>query len=219
MHGQDSEQNYLRAAGEPPVPSGGALDCADAGLCDGTVGIRRFRPEDRRALFESVRESVEEICAWMVWCRPDYSEKDSAEFIAGCAGDWKEGARYSFVIFDQHDGTLLGSVGLSGIHKTHRVAGLGYWVRTGRTGKGIASAAVRLAARFAFEQLGLQRVELVVPTENQASLRVAEKAGARLEGVMKDRIMLRGKSQNAAMYALVRRNVENPEIKGAFGGQ
>jgi RimJ/RimL family protein N-acetyltransferase len=64
------------------------------------------------------------------------------------------------------------------------VAHVGYWVRTGQTGQGIATAAVRLIARFGFEDLGLQRLELLVAVENLASRRVAEKAGARFEGIL-----------------------------------
>ena len=46
----------------------------------------------------------------------------------------------------------------------------------------MAAAAVRTAARFAFEVLGLQRVELFHAVDNPASCRVATKAGFALEG-------------------------------------
>lgn len=60
---------------------------------------------------------------------------------------------------------------------------MGYWVRTSQTRRGIATAAVRLIARFGFEDLGLRRLELLIATDNFASRRVAEKVGARLEGI------------------------------------
>jgi RimJ/RimL family protein N-acetyltransferase len=63
-------------------------------------------------------------------------------------------------------------------------ANVGYWVRTSRTGQGIATAAVRLVARFGFEDLGLRRLELLIAVHNVASRRVAEKVGATLEGVL-----------------------------------
>src|SRR5947209_8181397 len=103
---------------------------ADAELCDGSVGISPFRESDTAALFDAVRESVNELCAWMVWCRPDYSLADSARFISGCDADWRNGRRYSFVIFDPSDGSFLGSVGLSAFCPTHKYANVGYWVRT-----------------------------------------------------------------------------------------
>ena len=177
---------------------------AEAELCDGSVGISPFRASDTAALFEAVRESVNEICAWMVWCRPDYSLADSESFISSCAADWREGRRYSFVIFDPSDGSFLGSVGLSAICPAHKFANVGYWVRTGMTRRGVASAALRLAARFAFERRDLRRLEIVMPADNRASVRVAEKAGAKYEGVMRDRLLLGGKAHDALLYSLVR---------------
>jgi RimJ/RimL family protein N-acetyltransferase len=177
---------------------------AEAELCDGSVGISPFRASDTAALLEAVRESVNEICAWMVWCRPDYSLADSASFISSCAADWREGRRYSFVIFDPSDGSFLGSVGLSEIHPAHKFANVGYWVRTGMTRRGVASAALRLAARFAFERRDLRRLDIVMPADNRASGLVAKKAGAKLEGLMRDRLLLGGKAHDALLYSLVR---------------
>ena len=45
-------------------------------------------------------------------------------------------------------------------------------------------ARLRLLTQFAFEDLGLRRLELLIAVENLASRRVAEKVGATLEGVL-----------------------------------
>ena len=75
-------------------------------------------------------------------------------------------------------------------------------MRSTRTRQGIGGVAVKLAGRFTFEQLGLNRVEIIVPTGNRFSARVAEKAGAHLEGVLKQRLMLHGQAHDAFSYAL-----------------
>ena len=62
------------------------------------------------------------------------------------------GTWYDFAI--ARIGSEHSSVGLA-----RTAANVGYWVRTGQTGRGIATAAVRLVARFAFEELGLLRLE------------------------------------------------------------
>ena len=170
---------------------------------DGSVGIRPFCYEDVPALFAAARESIKELSAWMVWCHANYSLEDSAAFVANCAAEWERGDQYSFAIFDLSDGTFLGSVGLSAISRTHKFANLGYWVRSKRTQQGIASAATRLIARFALEELGLNRLELFVPVGNKASQRVAEKAGARWEGVLKKRLILGGDPHDAVLYSLI----------------
>ena len=170
---------------------------------DGSVGIRPFRSEDVPALFAAARESLKELSQWMVWCHAGYSLEDSARFISQSEAGWQKGEQYSFVIFDVESRAFLGSIGLSGVSQTHKVANLGYWVRSKRTQQGVASAATKLIARFALEELGLNRLELFVPVGNKASQRVAEKAGARWEGLLKKRLMLGGRPQDAVLYSLV----------------
>ena len=173
-------------------------------LSDGVIGIRRFRAEDAATLSEAIRESLIELCRWMVWCRLDYGHEDCAKFVAGCDRHWQEGTQHSFAIMDHRDGGLLGSVGFSDIDRAHKTANLGYWIRTGKTRKGAATAAVRLVVPYAFTRLNLERVELVIPIENRPSLRVAENAGAVFEGVSKKKVVLGGRSHDAAIYAFVR---------------
>jgi len=74
-------------------------------------------------------------------------------------------------------------VGLNQFNRNHQLCNLGYWVRTSRAGRGVASSAGRLAARFALAELNLHRVEVLAATGNHASQRAAEKMGAVRESV------------------------------------
>lgn len=63
---------------------------------------------------------------------------------------------------------------------------------------------MRQVARFGFEQLGLVRLELVIDVDNAASIRVAEKAGAVFDGVLRNRVVGQGGTPRPArMYSLV----------------
>ncbi len=196
-------------------------------IYNGKIGIRQFCLEDAPAHYAAVRESIRELSAWMAWCHAGYSLTEARAFVSDCAAAWHRDERYSFVIFDRKDGAFLGSVGLSCVNRAHRFANLGYWVRTSRAAQGAASAATLLAARFGLEELGLQRLELVVPVDNVASQRVAEKVGAKQEGILRNRIILRGKSHDAVLYSLVAEDLAEPpaaqpgaaEGLGQSGGQ
>jgi RimJ/RimL family protein N-acetyltransferase len=63
-------------------------------------------------------------------------------------------------------------------------------------------------AGFGFRQLGLQRIEIVVATGNHASQRVAEKAGALREGVLRKRLLIHGAAHDAVLYSLVAEDME-----------
>jgi ribosomal-protein-serine acetyltransferase len=77
-------------------------------------------------------------------------------------------------------------------------------VRTSATGRGVASEAVRQVADFAFRNTELVRLEIVCAVGNRRSQRVAERAGAVREGVLRDRLLLHGEAVDAIMYSLTR---------------
>jgi len=169
---------------------------------NGRIGIRRYRPEDIPRLFEAVCESIPELSAWLPWCHADYSPDDSAAFVNSRDAEWEKGEHYSFMTFDLHTGEFLGGVGLNFINRVHNFANLGYWVRSSRTRRGIASAATRLIAQFGLEELKFHRLEILAAVNNVASQRVAEKAGAIREAVLRKRLFLHDRAHDAVMYSL-----------------
>jgi len=172
-------------------------------LSDGHIGLRQFALDDVPSLFNAISESMTQLSAWMVWAHPHYSMEDTQAFVLKCRPGWEKGEQYSFAIVDVQDGQFLGSVGLSAVNRAHGFANLGYWVRTRKTRHGVATSATRLAARFSFETLALNRVELLVPTANIPSQRVAEKAGAKREGLLRKRLRLNAIAHDAFVYSLV----------------
>jgi ribosomal-protein-serine acetyltransferase len=172
-------------------------------LTNGSVRIRPYRPEDTARLFESARESIAEIYPWMEWCYPDYSMTDSSVWVMGREAAWSAGTDYSFVICDATTDAFIGGAGLNQLNGLHRIANLGYWVRTSRTRCGAATAATRLVARFGLETLHLSRIEIVASVHNNASQRVAEKAGATREGVLRNRLLLHGTPHAAVVFSII----------------
>jgi len=179
------------------------LHAMNVELSDGTISIRPYREEDADALYEAVRESIAEVSPWLPWCHEDYSIEESREFVGTRGKSAADGEWYSFGVFAKDSSKFLGGVGLNFINRVHLMANLGYWVRSSSVGRGVATSATKLAASFGFEELGLHRIEIVAAVENIASQRVAEKAGAVREGVLRKRLLIRGESQDAVLFSLV----------------
>lgn len=153
--------------------------------------------------YEAVMESREELGRFLFWCVPEYSRDHSGEWIGMQDSLWDEGREYNFAVEECSSGRFLGSVALNRIDRVNRTACLGWWVCTGMTGHGIATAAARLAVRFAFEDAGLVRLEAIIQATNIPSIRVAEKLGAVREGVLRKRIFIHGASHDAVCYSLI----------------
>jgi RimJ/RimL family protein N-acetyltransferase len=169
---------------------------------DGVITLRPLWIDDAPKVFVAVRESLEALKPWMSWAYDDYRIEETREFINRTIEGWEKGEAFALAITDARDGTFLGGSGLNGLNQVYRLANLGYWVRSSRRGQGIAPRSARLAACFGFERLGLLRAEIVVAVGNTASLRAAEKSGARREGVLRNRITVGEKIFDAVMFSL-----------------
>jgi RimJ/RimL family protein N-acetyltransferase len=172
-------------------------------LTDGCIFVRPPTLGDVAAFCVAANESAAEVGRWLPWCHADYREAEAQTYIAGCIDAWARLARFPFLILDCAGGQLLGGIGVNNIDMTNRRGSLGYWVRTSQTGRGVALAAARLVSKFAFAEAGLARVEIAVIAENVASRRVAEKLGAKPEGIARDRIVMHGKAYDAVLYSLI----------------
>lgn len=168
-----------------------------------TILVRPHKPGDLGPLFAAVRESIPEISPWLPWCHPAFAADELAGFIEASRSGWSEKSQYQFAIFDATNGLALGGISLTHLVKANRLANMGYWVRTSATRRGVASEAVKLVAAYGFRQLGLGRIEIAALPQNIASRRVAERAGAQYEGVVRNRLVMHGTSHNAALYSLI----------------
>ncbi len=159
--------------------------------------------EDAENIYTAVQVSKNELMPWMDWCRPDFSIDVPLEWLKNQHQDWEQGINYQFVIIDTESHQFLGGCGINHINQYYLLANLGYWVRSDRNGEGIASEATKLLALFGFQKLELRRIEIVTGVENWASRRVAEKAGAAYEGILRKRLKLGDINIDAVMHSLV----------------
>ncbi len=176
---------------------------ARALVADG-VRLRRYRADDAGVLLEAALESTDQLTPYETWFHADYSLDEATEHVGWWVTAWESAKSFYFVVEDPESGEFLGSCGLSGVDREHRAANMGFWIRTGRTGLGIATSAARLVAAYGFRTLDLNRIELVIPVHNAASRRVAVKLGATEEGTLRERLIVGGRPTDCVSYSILR---------------
>jgi RimJ/RimL family protein N-acetyltransferase len=166
------------------------------------VILRPYEDSDVAALTEAARESVTDMWRWMPWCHDGYGEVEAAAWIR-TSREAHEGRLYfNFAILDS--GRFAGGCGINHIDGLNGVANVGYWVRSSATGRGIAPWAVRQLVDWTFANTRLNRLEIVAALDNVRSQRVAEKAGAHRDAVLRKRTVVAGVSVDAVLYSIVR---------------
>ncbi|MDO8212746.1 GNAT family N-acetyltransferase [Conexibacter sp. CPCC 206217] len=149
-----------------------ALDPAPA---DGVVALRRWVPADVPAIAAACRDP--EIQRW-TFVPDDYDALKARAFVAASSTRWWAGSGADVAIVDAvQPERVLGSVGLVRIEWERACGEVGYWVAPGERRRGVAARAVALLSAWAFERLALTRLELIPFVGNEASQRVAERAG------------------------------------------
>jgi [ribosomal protein S5]-alanine N-acetyltransferase len=100
-------------------------------------------------------------------------------------------------------GEFLGMAAIVDLDLDARQGEIGYLVVEEARGQGTAGRALRLVTDWALGDLGLARVELLIDVENAPSIRVAERAGYRREGVLRSLHLEGNRRADMAVYSLL----------------
>jgi ribosomal-protein-serine acetyltransferase len=191
----------------------------DLALVGPNLVLRPARADDLGPYWEAVTESVAELSQWMAWCHEGYSREEARVWLDTCARAWSRAEAFDFLVTDRTTGALLGACALNQLDPVNRRANLGYWVRTSACGRGVATEAAALVVHYGLGELGFGRVEILAAVANRASQRVAEKLGARREGVARNRFCFRGAYVDAVVFSLVPADLEVTGPEDACGGR
>ncbi len=176
----------------------------DPPLGDDAVLLRLPRDDDAAAMAAACSDP--EIARWIPVPVP-YALADARAFLASAADGWASGAEATLAIEERASGRLAGMIGLHGGCRPDR-ASVGYWLAPEARGRGLATRAVRLLAAWAFADPRLERLELLTLVGNEASGRVAARAGFAREGILRGYLPHRGRIVDAVMHARVRGDPE-----------
>ncbi len=162
-----------------------------------------YVPELRRAL----RSNAAHLRPWSVAPAPGEDPSSLASVSRALLQhrrEWKRGQTFVLVMTPrQDDRRIIGRVALGGVLRgAFQNAYLGYWIDEEHQRRGLMTEAVRAATTFAFGALGLHRVQAAIMPHNRGSLRVAEKAGYRREGVAERYLCIAGRWEDHVLYAV-----------------
>lgn len=149
--------------------------------------LRAPMPGDGAEMCAAVTESLAEIRPWMPWAKSAPTPEGYEENVREARARFllRDDLRFQLYLRSE-PGTLVGSTGL---HRIDWEAGrfeIGYWARTRFAGQGYVTEAVRGLARFAFHELGANRLEIWCDARNERSAQVARRVGFVHEGTFID---------------------------------
>ncbi|MGN1231284.1 MAG: GNAT family N-acetyltransferase [Anaerotignum sp.] len=131
-----------------------------------------------------------------------YTEQDAHDYIITMlSSDENSTFAYAITIDDRAVGSI-GAFRQGNIH--FRTAELGYYLAEEYWGNGVMTDAVRQLCEKLFAETDILRIFAEPFTNNIGSRHVLEKAGFRLEGILKENAVKNGRILDMAMYALTK---------------
>jgi RimJ/RimL family protein N-acetyltransferase len=170
----------------------------DPHLSDGSIRLEPLAQRDVDDAWEMVQDAdVRRFTGLPTDVEASYLPRWIARYEAG----WDDGTCAGFSIRDEADGRFLGFAAIVRLDLDARQGEVGYMLAPAARGHGAAAAAVRLVTEWGLGALGLARLELRIDDENEPSKRVAERAGYRLEGVLRSLAFKEGLRSDTGVWS------------------
>lgn len=173
----------------------------------GGFRLRLVEADDAEGIYRVVVANREHLAQWLPWAGTSTLES-IREFIGRARQQAESENGFQAVIVDG-PGTVAGFVGFHSVDWMNRSTSLGYWLAENRQGRGTMTAAVRALTTLAFEEWGLNRVEIRVATGNARSAGVPERLGFTKEGVLREVERHADGFKDNVVYSMLAREWEN----------
>jgi RimJ/RimL family protein N-acetyltransferase len=171
-------------------------------LTDGRVVVRVLEPKDVGPYLAAFDEG--EPLLNLV----GYDEVPTREQVERWLGEnWvdpPELRQWEFVVADATSDAFVGTIMLHSFDWKHKRAELGSWIAAPARDRGVGSAALDLLLRWAFDDLGLERIEMTALPENDNVPHIAEKFGFTYEGRLRKRNYERGRRVDLLVWGLLK---------------
>ena len=162
--------------------------------------LRQWNMNDINDMVEGLNNI--NVSKWLAGAPFPYTEKDAIEFINKTIDE----DLLNFAIILKSENKAIGGTQISNISKLYGTAGGGIWINENYQGKGYGSEAFGARIKYAFEVLGLRRLENGYFKDNTRSRDMQYKFGYKDEGIKRKRFVSRatGKEEDEYITGLLK---------------
>ena len=168
---------------------------------DGEITLKLAELEDAEVLFELVEENRAYLQEWLSWVPDVKSVADQKESIRQGIQGLAKGRGIALNII--YLGEIVGCIGVHSIYLPYQRGEITYWLAKSATRTGIATRSCEALIRYAFEILGLHRIEIRCVPENTRSSAIPKRLGFTYEGTLKEAVLLNGCYVDQEVYRLL----------------
>lgn len=147
-----------------------------------------------------ITNDVEHLSQWLPWVPQVKIIADSEKFIKDSIEAFA--AQKSMNVAISYKGKIVGVAGYNHIHPNLKKLDIGYWLGSEFQGNGIMTRVVKLLTQNAFNNMGMEKVEIAHAVGNLPSQKVIERTGFVQEGIIRNAENIAGKIVDHVVYGI-----------------
>lgn len=169
---------------------------------DERLELRLVEPADAAEIFRATESNRAYLREWLPWVDATRTVADTEAFIERSLEQVRSSDGFQTRIV--YDGEFAGMIGYLYHDWRNLRTELGYWLRQDRQGLGLMTRSAKALVDFAFDKVGMNRVEIRAATDNRRSRAVPERLGFVQEGVLREYAWLNDHFVDLVVYAKLR---------------
>ena len=163
--------------------------------------LRRIIPDDYSMMYENWAK-FDEVCKYYPFNPVDdvevYKEK-----VKRWSSNYESGSYFHWVIEWKETGELVGIINLGNVEESCMMSDTCYMLSPRFWNQGIMTEVLMAVLDYAFEEIGLNRVQAEVFAGNNASSAVLKKCGMSFEGIARQKCYKNGEFIDTALWAII----------------
>ena len=185
--------------------------------------------ENERVLLRPLQLSDGSLLAHYVEEEPDlwkyslvaiYNSTDLENYIQTAIEARAQKTSYAFIVFDKLLNTYVGCTRFYDMQLAYQTTQLGYtWYSKKCWGTKLNENCKYLLLEFAFDQMGLERVEFRADNNNKRSIAAMQKIGCTIEGVLRNHLPMHAGKRRDSIVLSILKEEWNASLKQALAAQ
>jgi len=170
---------------------------------DDEITLRLTTLDDVPTFFDFVERNRASLGLWLGWVERVQDMDGARAFIERYVRRWEHNAGLMVNIWCGE--ALAGNAVYRVIDTHNHLVEIGYALDEAFRGRGLATTVTRRLMDYAFDSLGMNRVEIHCAADNLASRAIPERLGFKHEGTAREAALVRGHYVDVEQYGMLKR--------------
>jgi len=154
------------------------------------IQLRKIQLSDSEEIFNTINNERKYLGKWLPFIENTKELSDSEKFVKAVVDLPNDTPDLIFTI--RKNNAFIGLIGFKGTDVENKKTEIGYWLSEKFQKQGIMTMSVEKLCRFAFQELGINRIQIKCAIGNESSNKIPKRLNFMFEGIEREGELLAG---------------------------